>query len=145
MLMFPIQTSEVQQMKQIAKEYFRAFSQKNIKKLSELYSDDISLVDWVASATGKENVLNMNNELFGSFDDIRIDVNEMYKDENVVACEIDIFLDKQNKRICLKVVDVLEFDDGGLIVGIRAYLGGEEEKTIGESGNDGPYDYGDRI
>ena len=85
----------------------------------------------------------MNNELFGSFDDIRIDVNEMYKDENVVACEIDIFLDKQNKRTCLKVVDVLEFD-AGLIVSIRAYLGGEEEKTIGESGNDGPYDYESR-
>jgi ketosteroid isomerase-like protein len=140
MLVFPIQTSEVQQMKQIAKEYFRAFSQKNTKKLGELYSDDISLVDWVSSATGKENVLNMNNELFGSFDDIRIDVNEMYKDESVVACEIDIFLDKQNKRTCLKVVDVLEFD-AGRIVSIRAYLGGEKEETKVIDGNMGPYDY----
>lgn len=123
------------------KNYFVAFSGKNTKKLNDMYADSISLIDWIDSAKGKENVLEMNKNLFNSFDDIKINVKNMYCVKNVASCEIEILLDNKNKRTILKVVDIIEYDEYEKIVAIRAYLGGEKEETKIIDGNMGPYDY----
>ena len=123
------------------KEYFIAFSGKNIKKLNKLYEDSISLIDWIDSAQGKENVLEMNQNLFNSFDDIKINIKNMYCVKNVASCEIEILLDNKNKRTILKVVDIIEYDESEKIVAIRAYLGGEKEETKIIDGNMGPWDF----
>lgn len=108
------------------KDYFIAFSGKNTKKLNDMYADSISLIDWIDSAQGKENVLEMNQNLFNSFDDIKINIKNMYCVKNVASCEIEILLDNKNKRTILKVVDIIEYDESEKIVAIRAYLGGEK-------------------
>ena len=123
------------------KNYFVAFSGKNTKKLNDMYADSISLIDWIDSAKGKENVLEMNKNLFNSFDDININIKNMYCVKNVASCEIEILLDNKNKRTILKVVDIIEYDEYEKIVAIRAYLGGEKEETKIIDGNMGPYDY----
>ena len=123
------------------KDYFIAFSGKNTKKLNDMYADSISLIDWIDSAKGKENVLEMNQNLFNSFNDIKINIKNMYCVKNVALCEIEILLDNKNKRTILKVVDIIEYDEYEKIVAIRAYLGGETEETKMIDGNMGPYDY----
>ncbi|MGA0351968.1 MAG: nuclear transport factor 2 family protein [Acholeplasmataceae bacterium] len=123
------------------KDYFIAFSGKNTKKLNDMYADSISLIDWIDSAQGKENVLEMNQNLFNSFNDIKINIKNMYCVKNVASCEIEILLDNRNKRTILKVVDIIEYDESAKIVAIRAYLGGEKEETKIKDGNMGPYDY----
>lgn len=123
------------------KNYFIAFSGKNTKKLNDMYADSISLIDWNDSAQGKENVLKMNQNLFNSFDDIKINIKNMYCVKNVASCEIEILLHNKNKRTTLKVVDIIEYDESEKIVAIRAYLGGEKEETKIIDGNMGPYDY----
>lgn len=123
------------------KDYFIAFSGKNTKKLNGMYADSISLIDWIDSAQGKENVLEMNQNLFNSFDDIKINIKNMYCVKNVASCEIEILLDDKNKRTILKVVDIIEYDESEKIVAIRAYLGGEKEETKIIDGNMGPWDF----
>jgi hypothetical protein len=123
------------------KDYFIAFSGKNTKKLNDMYADSISLIDWIDSAQGKENVLEMNQNLFDSFDDIKINIKNMYCVKNVASCEIEISLDNKNKRTILKVVDIIEYDESEKIVAIRAYLGGEKEETKMIDGNMGPWDF----
>ena len=123
------------------KDYFIAFSGKNTKKLNDMYADSISLIDWIDSAQGKENVLEMNQNLFDSFDDIKINIKNMYCVKNVASCEIEISLDNKNKRTILKVVDIIEYDESEKIVAIRAYLGGEKEETKIIDGNMGPWDF----
>jgi hypothetical protein len=123
------------------KNYFVAFSDKNTKKLNDMYADSISLIDWIDSAQGKENVLEMNKNLFNSFDDIKINIKNIYCVKNVASCEIEIFLDNKNKKTILKVVDIIEYGESEKIVAIRAYLGGEKEETKIINGNMGPYDY----
>lgn len=123
------------------KEYFSAFSNKNIQKLNLLYADSISLTDWVDSADGKANVIEMNKNLFQSFENITVLIQKIYCDKNVASCEIEIILDVKDKRTILKVVDIIEYDNSSKIVAIRAYLGGESEVTKPIGGNMGPYDF----
>ena len=123
------------------KDYFIAFSGKNTKKLNDMYADSISLIDWIDSAQGKENVLEMNKNLFNSFDDIKINIKNIYYVKNVASCEIEILLDNTNERTILKVVDIIEYGESKKIVAIRAYLGGEKKETKIIDGNMGPYDY----
>lgn len=123
------------------REYFTAFSNKNIKILDDLYADAIYLIDWTDSAHGKTNVLEMNQNLFNSFDGIEIIVQKIYFDKNVATCEIKILLDDKNKRLTLKVVDIIEYNDRGEIIAIRAYLGGETTDSKPVDGNMGPWDY----
>lgn len=123
------------------KEYFSAFSNKNIQKLNLLYADSISLTDWVDSADGKANVIEMNKNLFQSFENITVLIQKIHCDKNVASCEIEIILDVKDKRTILKVVDIIEYDNSSKIVAIRAYLGGESEVTKPIGGNMGPYDF----
>ena len=83
----------------------------------------------------------MNKNLFNSFDDIKINIKNIYCVKNVASCEIEILLDNKNKRTILKVVDIIEYGESEKIVAIRAYLGGEKEETKIIDCNMGPYDY----
>tara|TARA_Y100000593_G_scaffold14582_4_gene27900 strand:+ start:11388 stop:11726 length:339 start_codon:yes stop_codon:yes gene_type:complete len=110
-------------MKDKAKEYFEAFNNQDISKLEELYSDDIRLRDWLTEARGRDDVIISNRKLFKSNQKIKININDMHHDDNVVACEIEILLNNDDSQKRLMVVDVIEFDDDGRINEIRAYLG----------------------
>lgn len=110
-------------MKEIAKEYFKAFNEQDTNKLDELYSDDIRLRDWITEARGKDNVIISNRKLFSSNQKIKINVNKMYEEVDTVVCEIDILIENDGDQARLMVVDVIEFDDDDKINEIRAYLG----------------------
>ena len=45
---------------QIVEKYLNAFGSKDIDKLSDLYSDDVTLRDWETTITGKDNLLKAN-------------------------------------------------------------------------------------
>ena len=110
-------------MKKLVTEYFDAFASKDVEKLKELYADDVSLRDWLSSASGKEDVLESNRRLFAAVTDITINQNDHYSSKNTVASEIDLVLrHNDGTEDNLLVVDVIEFKDGK-IKEIRAYLG----------------------
>ena len=107
------------------KEYFDAFSNKDAKRLEDIYTEDVSLRDWLNSVSGKEAVLESNNRFFAAVTDLDINVKMIYYDaNNTAACEIDIKLKhKDGTEDELLVVDVIEFNEDGKIKSIRAYLG----------------------
>ncbi len=105
-------------LKERCSEYFAVFSAKDISSLSSLYADAVSLTDWDIDVSGKQATLDANRELFQAVDSLEIETRAMYRDGDTVACEISIVVDKSTT---LAVVDVLQFDELGMIRSIRAY------------------------
>ncbi len=104
---------------EIACNYFEAFSNKDLKTLSELYSDDVSLADWEPLFfDGKESVLGANKNLFDSVESVNIVVKRIGSNDKNVFAEIDILI---NNITQLFVVDILEFNQDNKIKSIRAY------------------------
>ena len=102
----------------LTKEYFQAFSNKNVKKLEELFAENIYLKDWESEVLGFDNVIKFMKKLFKD-NDLQIQIKEIYCDNNTVIAEIKIFIESNN---FIKVVDIIEFNDSK-IVAIRAYKG----------------------
>lgn len=104
---------------EIACNYFEAFSNKDLEKLSQIYSEDVSLADWEPLFfDGKNSVLEANKNLFDSVDSLNIVVKRIGLNDKNVFAEIDILI---NNTIQLFVVDILEFDEFNQIKSIRAY------------------------
>jgi len=105
-------------MEKLIKTYFQAFSNKNIEKLERLFSDEVILKDWEISVEGKKEVLEANKNIFNSVDSISAELNELYLDNLVAVCLIEITI---NKEDILKVIDVIKFNDEMKIIEVSAY------------------------
>ena len=103
-----------------AQTYFEAFSRHDLKGLGAMFSDKVTLTDWDIVKHGKDAVLDANKSIFDSFPLIKIRFERAYISGRSVASEIVIHLDSSTS---FGVVDVLDFDDDGLIVSVRAYKG----------------------
>lgn len=104
-----------------AVEYFKLFGASNLEGLSEIYSDDIHLIDWNGQWKGKEEVLKMNKDLFDS-NDVEVTAHEIEQPifrESRVYCKISIDVG----GVVLKVMDVIDFDTKGKITRIEAFNG----------------------
>ena len=103
------------------RKYFQAFSDKNIEVLIEMFSDDIILIDWNNTFTGKDQVVNEVQGIFTNFNNIKLEITDIFsslnKDDSF-ACEIVIVFDDLEP---LYIMDLIEFDDEGRIEKLTAY------------------------
>lgn len=100
-------------------KYFQYFSNKDIDSLSKMFSEDIRLVDWEIAETGKEEVIKANQKIFDSVETIQVKPLYFYYDgEDSFAVEILIVV---NEKEFLEVVDVIRFNEDGLIDSVKAY------------------------
>lgn len=103
-------------------EYFQTFSNQDLDGLSEMFSDDVILVDWEINANGKEEVLEANKNIFQSVDTILVVPYFYYEGEEAYAIEIDVIVNAgQETEETLQVVDIISFNNEGLIQSIEAY------------------------
>jgi hypothetical protein len=102
----------------VALQYFSAFSDKNLVLLNEMYSDSIALLDWDIQVYGRDSVIGENKKLFDSVHSISIEPLLIAQRDNTVISEISVHI---NKNSLINVVDVLVFDNYGLIDKITAY------------------------
>ena len=109
-------------MKEIAEKYFENFNNHDIAGLSELYSDDIILKDWITTLMGKDEVLSGNSDAFSTLEHISISVKNIYESDSGAACEIEISIVNEKESILLHVVDVLTINEEGKISEVRAYV-----------------------
>ena len=103
----------------VVEEYFDAFVNKDLTKLSELYSDDIVLSEWDENVfTGKEAVLQANADLFDKFENIGVVVKARGESGNISLNQIIVNLD----NVSVKVVDSITVKDEKIVY-IMAYRG----------------------
>lgn len=105
-------------MENLVKTYFKIFSNKDIKGLDNLFSDDVILQDWEIVAKGKKQVLDANKNIFDSVESISVTLKDLYLDELVSICLIEITI---NNEETLKVVDIIKFNDENKIIEVSAY------------------------
>ena len=105
-------------MENLVKNYFEIFSNKDIKGLEELFSDDVILQDWDILAKGKKQVLEANQNIFDSVKSISVTLNNLYLDKLVATCLIEVFI---NNEETLKVIDIIKFNDENKIIEVSAY------------------------
>lgn len=101
-------------------DYLEAYSDKNLQKISDMFSTDIALRDWKISVFGKGAAIAETDKNFRSAKTIEISILATYESDNAVVGELKIVVD--NTEI-LHVVDVVSFNADGKIDSIRAYLG----------------------
>ncbi len=106
------------ELKDLAKRYFDLFSKKDINNLKILFSKDIVLKDWEIEANGIIEVEEVNKKIFNSVKTIVATPTNIYQDNSVLICVIDILIDETEK---LKVVDILKFNKNKKIEKISAF------------------------
>lgn len=107
-------------MNEIIKDYFSAFAKKDLKKLAELYDENVVLWEWGTNIfMGKEQVLAANLQLFESVEELKVLIHSHAPaDLEKSFTELMIFLDKQ----MISVVDVITTHNGKITT-ITAYRG----------------------
>jgi len=117
------------------RNYFQAFADKNIEVLTEMFTDDIILIDWNNTFSGKDQVVNEVQGIFKNFKTIKLEVTDIFSSLNIInadrgettvsipkddsfACEIVIVFDDLEP---LYIMDLIEFDDEGRIKKLTAY------------------------
>ena len=106
------------ELKDIVKIYFSYFSNKDLQNLENLFSENVNLKDWDINVMGKKEVLKANKNIFDSVESINVTPLNIYQDENVILCEIDILINEKEK---LRVIDIIKFDKNNKIEQISAF------------------------
>lgn len=103
--------------------YLRAYADKDLSAVSNMFADEITLRDWKISVSGKETAISETRKNFQSADTIEIAILKTYEADDAVVGELKITV---NQSEILYVVDVVTFNAGGKITSIRAYIGRED-------------------
>ena len=67
------------------RKYFQAFADKNIEVLTEMFTDDIILIDWNNTFTGKDQVVNEVQGIFANFKIIKLEVTDIFSSLNIIT------------------------------------------------------------
>jgi len=104
------------------KKYLAAFAAKDLDVLdSEIYADDVVLSDWLATTSGKEQVLIANKHLFNHCEMISVHIQNIAYNNKTIFVNFDLILINGREKVDLSVVDVIEINDNGKIKSITAF------------------------
>tara|TARA_B100000686_G_scaffold337202_1_gene408023 strand:+ start:542 stop:874 length:333 start_codon:yes stop_codon:yes gene_type:complete len=94
-------------LKPIAENYFKNFSNKDIKALKNMFTDDVELRDWVFNVKGIENVIDVNIKIFKNNEKILVKPLNIWQIDNLIFADLEIDTGKEKKEL---VLDILDFD-----------------------------------
>lgn len=105
-------------LKDLTQNYIEAFNNKDLKKISELLSNDFALEDPVIKRIeGKENVLIAIKSIFESCNVLNFSAKNIYLDNTTTIIEFILKLDD----IILTGTDIIEWENNKMKE-LRAYL-----------------------
>lgn len=111
-------------LKAYALKYFQHFSLKDLNKLADMFAPNVWLEDWENSASGKAEVLGVNQRIFDNVRNIVVSPGSLYQEANVITAMLVIWVTDLNGDLdIIKVCDVIEFDHNAKITSITAYKG----------------------
>uniref|UniRef100_A0A6C0LXV3 SnoaL-like domain-containing protein n=1 Tax=viral metagenome TaxID=1070528 RepID=A0A6C0LXV3_9ZZZZ len=107
----------------LTEKYFEKWNDHNSKKISDLFSNNSLLRDWTIEVRGRKNIKEELCNVFRKFPDIKCEILRIHTSNltNISVSEILVHINKEKKT--LKVVDIIEFDQGGNIISLKAFLG----------------------
>lgn len=94
-------------LKVIAKNYFKNFSNKDIIALENMFTDDVELRDWVFNVRGIKNVIDVNIKIFNNNDKILVKPLNIWQIDNLIFADLEIDTGKEKKEL---VLDILHFN-----------------------------------
>ena len=106
-------------LKELAIQYLTTFSNKDIEGLDTMFTDDVTLRDWEASAEGREDTIKATQIIFDNVDTIKVTPLAIYQELDTIIAELTVVI---NDETTMLVTDVINFVDGK-ISNIRAYRG----------------------
>ena len=108
----------------LANKYFEVWNSHDSKNVGDLFSENGILRDWEILAEGKKDIVDANQNIFNEVPNVKVEVLKMHISENTntVSNEILVHTNHDDNEI-LKVVDIIEYNDDGLIKSLRAYKG----------------------
>ena len=108
----------------LARAYFECWNAHDSAAVAAKFAEAGTLRDWDIAVSGAQAVGEANGNIFKAVPGINLTVERIIADvaKSSAACEILVHLNDADKTV-LKVVDVIEFDDRGLIKALRAYKG----------------------
>ncbi len=104
--------------------YMAAFNAKDLDGLGRTLTDDVTLVDWDVSASGRDEVLAATGKIVSGAA-LHITVRNVLVTEPNAAADIVITINGANE---LYVLDLFSFAEDGRIQTIRAFRGPERPK-----------------
>lgn len=99
--------------------YMKAFNERDMDALGALLADDVTLVDWEVSATGKAAVL-ATTEKIVSGAEVSLVTHRVLVDLPHAVADLTVSVDG---KPALSVVDLFEFTPDGRIASVRAFRG----------------------
>ena len=107
-------------LKNLVKEYFFYFSNKDISNLRNMFDDNINLRDWEINAKGIDSVCQANLKIFNSVETINVSPKLIVAEDKYIFAELGIII---NNNELINVVDIIEFNNEQKIINIRAFKG----------------------
>lgn len=105
-------------LKELTKDYIKAFNAKDLDKCAKLFTNDFSLEDPVVERIeGKDEVLKAIKGIFDSCDKLSFQAKNVYQDAQVTIIEFVLKLDDTT----LTGTDIIEWEDNKMKE-LRAYL-----------------------
>ena len=105
-------------LKELTEKYVKAFDNKDLSMLSELFLDIFALEDPVVKRIeGKESVLKMIQGMFDSCEKLVFEAKNIYQDDKTTIIEFKLTLDDT----VLTGTDIIEWEDNKMKE-LRAYL-----------------------
>jgi len=105
-------------LKELTKEYIKAFNNKDLEKISKLLTDNFALEDPVIKRIeGKKISLEVIKKIFDSCNNLNFYAKNIYQDNQTTIIEFKLKLDDT----VLRGTDIIEWHDNK-IKELRAYL-----------------------
>jgi hypothetical protein len=99
----------------LTESYFKTLNERNVKSLTGLYSDSVTLKDWYGTFDGIDTVLSENLKLLQK--DFSITVTQILQCDNKTFAFLNLRIDQDT----IRVIDILEWDSEFKIKTIEAY------------------------
>lgn len=105
-------------LKELTKQYIKAFNNKDLQKCSEFFTENFVLEDPVVKRIeGKEEVLKAIKDIFNSCTNLSFEAKNIYQDNQTTIIEFILKLD----NTILLGTDIIEWEDNNMKE-LRAYL-----------------------
>lgn len=104
----------------LARRFLAAYAAKDLQTIADLISDDALLRDWNLERRGRAAFLAETQTNFDNAESLAIEAEHLHATARSVAAELLITV---NGSIRLRVVDVFDFNEQGLVSAVRSYKG----------------------